>query len=67
MRNAPCFHCPKRSALCHAHCEDYPAWAEDVKAEHEALRRARDADAHTQKTIEKNCIRAQTKRRVGQL
>ena len=29
MRTAPCYKCPRRSAECHAACEDYAAWKAD--------------------------------------
>lgn len=67
MKNAPCYGCTRRSAICHAQCPDYPAWVAELRAEREAEHRAKDADAHTRRTIEQNQRRAKTKRRVGQL
>lgn len=66
MKNSPCYKCQRRSAICHAQCEDYHAWADALRAERASLRVGKEADAHAQKTIEINSKRAQTIRRVGQ-
>ena len=66
MRKAPCYGCKRRSAICHAQCNDYPVWAAELARERAAQEVAKQADAHTKLTIERNCKRAKTKRRVGQ-
>lgn len=67
MRNSPCHGCQRRSAICHAQCEQYPKWAAQLAQQRKAERVAKEADAHTQRTIERNCKRAKTRRRVGQI
>lgn len=37
-RRIPCYNCPRRSAICHAQCEDYHNWvAERKKHNHETI------------------------------
>lgn len=67
MKNSPCYGCQRRSAICHAQCEEYPAWVAELKAEREAARQTQDADAHTKRTIERNQKKAKTRKQVGQL
>lgn len=38
----PCQFCLKRSEICHAHCIEYPAWVERMKARKEAMRKAKE-------------------------
>lgn len=72
MKNAPCYNggtgCPDRTIEpnCHDTCERYKEWLEEHKAAVCRWRRPHEADAHTKATIERNCKRAKTKRRVGQ-
>ena len=64
--NAPCHNCPNRSHVCHAECVAYREWTAELQKQRGQRRATADADAHTKATIERNCKRAQTKRRVGQ-
>ena len=66
MRNAPCYGCDRRTEVCHTDCAAYRAWTVHNVKERELARVAVDADAHTKATIERNCKRSKTKRRVGQ-
>ena len=66
MKNSPCYKCTNHSTVCHAECVAYREWLDDYHAQTAAARITADADAHTKQTIERNCKRAQTKRRVGQ-
>ena len=66
MKDCPCHNCPRRSAICHAQCPDYPAWVAELKAERAAERKTADADAHTAAVIERNLRRGKHKRRRGQ-
>lgn len=66
MKDCPCHSCPRRSAICHAQCPDYPAWVAERAEECRAGRRAVDADAHTAAVIERNLRRGRHKRRRGQ-
>ena len=66
MRDCKCHNCPRRSIICHAHCEEYPAWAAELAEERHAGRVAADADAHTAAVIERNLRRGGHKRRRGQ-
>jgi len=66
MKNAPCYECEKRTTVCHANCVAYRDWKAELDRQHEKRRATADADTHIKATIERNCKRAQTKRRVGQ-
>lgn len=66
MRDCPCNNCPRRSAICHAHCPDYPAWVAELAEERKAENKTVDADAHTAAVIERNLRRGGHKRRRGQ-
>jgi len=66
MKNAPCFTCLRHSEICHAQCTEYHDWVMDLKSEREAAKVAKQADAHTKRTIERNCKRAKNRKRVGQ-
>ena len=66
MTNAPCYECLHRSEICHGSCVEYHAWVAELHEQQKAARVAKDADAHTKRTIEINFRRANTSRRVGQ-
>lgn len=70
MTNSPCYKCEDRTEGCHSTCKAYQDWLVVHEKERSArwlyFASTRDADAHTKHTIEINCKRAQTKRRVGQ-
>jgi len=66
MKSSPCRYCQRRAEGCHARCPEYAAWVQACAEERKAQRAAKDADAHTEATIEKNLRRASKKRRIGQ-
>lgn len=68
MKNPPCYRCEFRHPGCQTkECpHGYGEWKARLDAERKAAREAKDADAHTQHTIEINCKRANTRKRVGQ-
>ena len=66
MRDCKCHNCPRRSIICHAHCEEYHAWAAELAEERKAENKTVDADAHTAAVIERNLRRGGHKRRRGQ-
>lgn len=66
MRDSPCHNCPRRSAICHAQCPDYPAWVAELAEERRAERAAADADACAVEAIVRREKRARPKRRRGQ-
>lgn len=66
MRHPPCYGCTRRTEVCHTDCAAYRAWTVQRAKERELERITNDADAHTKATIERNCKKAKTKRRVGQ-
>lgn len=66
MRDSPCHNCPRRSAICLANCEEYPAWAAELTEERRAERSGADASAHTVAAILRRERRTKPKRRRGQ-
>lgn len=66
MKDCPCHNCLRRSAICHAHCPDYPAWVAERTEECRARRATTDADAHTAAVVERNLRRGKHNRRRGQ-
>lgn len=66
MRDSPCHDCPRRSALCHARCADYRAWAAELARERRAERESRETAAHVVDVIVRRQRRTRAKRRRGQ-
>ena len=68
MKDSPCNGCGERSIEpnCHGYCKRYADWLEGIRAEKAARGVARDADAHTEQTIMRNCRRAKTRKQKGQ-
>ena len=57
MKPSPCWRCEKRTMLCHAHCDRYPAWLKEMHEEYAAEKDAREANAYVKELIEKWRVR----------
>ena len=57
----PCRHCDRRSAECHAHCEEYGEWLE----EHRAAKKHEQGRREAEELAIMNCLRIREKQRKG--
>ena len=62
MKRPPCYQCPRRTAECHAACEDYAAW----NAAHKAAKLEEEKRNAGNVVIIENCIRVRDKKLLMQ-
>ena len=64
MKKSPCFNCEDRHPGCHADCQMYAEWSEEVKQSRKWLRGGYAADAYKHETIRRKVMAKQRKTKI---